>query len=584
MLADLSNAMVWEFSGGTASANSVLSFQFLQPLMRRAFQEVQLEPLTQAERSLLYSVRDFAMYRQSFYVDTIGTGGYLGLLAEAQAIRNEESNLESLRRNLEEHLALQEAEMVSQFQVDQVYQDYEQGRLSLLQARQGYATSLDGFKIQLGLPPALDMSLEASELDQFELSNPELEELMTDNEIVRIQLLQYSDRELPTRMRLEDLLLDSDRIRTEIPGLSQQLHQELNRWRERIDQKPTPPGEDEEAVEGLVREQEFAERLAEILSEIDAEAANDSKLADDVRAAISSGELSEAWGNLKTLTGRNLRERLADLFVIQTQVRVYLIELQPLSITESGAQWLALHNRLDLKNEVGQVVDAYRHTEVAADLLEADLDLVLGADMGTDGGSNPLRFDASATRLNAGLQFDGPLNRMAERNVWRASQIEYQQARRRFMLAKDTISFEVRTNLRNLELNRFRFEITREQLITAARQVEQAQFNLRSSQEADSNLTRDLLTALQSLLRARNNLISSWVSYETSRMQLYRTLGLLFVNDDGQWVNDGQSFSELLNEPVESHASEPETTENSTDDGAGIADASAEPTFDVSVN
>ena len=152
------------------------------------------------------------------------------------------------------------------------------------------------------------------------------------------------------------------------------------------------------------------------------------------------------------------------------------------------------------------------------------------------------------------------------------------------MLAKDTISFEVRTNLRNLELNRFRFEITREQLITAARQVEQAQFNLRSSQEADSNLTRDLLTALQSLLRARNNLISSWVSYETSRMQLYRTLGLLFVNDDGQWVNDGQSFSELLNEPVESHASEPETTENSTDDGAGIADASAEPTFDVSVN
>jgi hypothetical protein len=37
--------------------------------------------------------------------------------------------------------------------------------------------------------------------------------------------------------------------------------------------------------------------------------------------------------------------------------------------------WVAETNRLDLKNEQGRVVDAYRQTEVAADLLEADLDL-----------------------------------------------------------------------------------------------------------------------------------------------------------------------------------------------------------------
>ena len=150
LLADFSNAMVWEYSGGSTSAGSVLSFQFLQPLMRGAFREIQLEPLTQAERSLLYSVRDFARFRQTFCINTVGTGGYLGLLEVAQAIRNQESNLASLRRNLEEHEALAAAGLVSQFQVDQVYQDYEQGRLSLLTAQASYATALDAFKIQLG--------------------------------------------------------------------------------------------------------------------------------------------------------------------------------------------------------------------------------------------------------------------------------------------------------------------------------------------------------------------------------------------------------------------------------------------------
>jgi len=106
--------------------------------------------------------------------------------------------------------------------------------------------------------------------------------------------------------------------------------------------------------------------------------------------------------------------------------------------------------------------------------------------------------------------------------------------------ARDQIEFDVRNNLRNLRLNRYRFEIVRQQLITAARQVEQAQFKLRSSTEPDSNLTRDLLQALQFLLGARNNLISSWASYETSRMQLYATLGVLEVSETGQWLNDGE--------------------------------------------
>ncbi|MEZ6059715.1 MAG: TolC family protein [Planctomycetaceae bacterium] len=197
LLADFSNAMVWELSGQSISANSVLSFQFLQPLMRRAFRSVQLEPLTLAERNLLYSVRNFSRFRRAFYVDTAGSNGYLGLLAIAQAVRNEESNLESLRLNLDEHDALYLAGRVSQFQVDQVFQQYQQSRLSLLRARQALQVAFDQFKLQLGLPPTLEVTLDSDELKLFELSDPRLDQLTDENESVRVQLLQYSELRLP---------------------------------------------------------------------------------------------------------------------------------------------------------------------------------------------------------------------------------------------------------------------------------------------------------------------------------------------------------------------------------------------------
>lgn len=554
LVADFSNALTWEYQGGgVKTAASALSFQLLQPLMRRAFREVQLEPLTQAERSLLYTVRDFARFRRTFFVDTVGTDGYLGLLAIAQAIRNAEANLESLRRNLEEHDALLLEQQVSQFQVDQVYQEYEQGRLSLLQANAAYNTAIDGYKLRLGLPPTLELGLDDDELKQFELNDPQLEELSQQNETNRIAVLQFSKDELPTIAELQDLLAACEDVAKQIPKFADAVESELEGWKDKASlslEKGANHAEDGNAADQPDAEEqrqlELAKRLTKLSNEIQNDIPNDLELLQDAKKTIDDGKVLAAWLQLTELCGGKFRARLGELFVLQTQIRVYRIETRELDISEDSAMWIAERNRLDLKNEQGRVVDAYRRTEVAADLLEADLDLVLGANLLTDPDrSNPLRFDESASTLSAGLQFDGPLNRMAERNVYRASQIEYQQARRNYMAAHDRILFDVRNILRNLNLNRFQFDITRQQLITAARQVEQAQFNLRSATEPDSNLTRDLLSALESLLQARNSLISSWVNYETSRMRVQQALGVLQVDDNGTWINDGQTFDDI---------------------------------------
>jgi hypothetical protein len=99
LLVDLANSFVWEFSGDNVSmASSGLLISFVQPLLRNALREVRLESLTQAERNVLYAIRDFMRFRRQFYVNIVGSSGYLGLLGLAQAIRNQEANLSGRTR------------------------------------------------------------------------------------------------------------------------------------------------------------------------------------------------------------------------------------------------------------------------------------------------------------------------------------------------------------------------------------------------------------------------------------------------------------------------------------------------------
>ena len=62
----------------------------------------------------------------------------------------------------------------------------------------------------------------------------------------------------------------------------------------------------------------------------------------------------------------------------------------------------------------------------------------------------------------------------------------------------------VRLDVRELEANRLNFEIARQSLITAARQVELARLELLApGTEGDSSTTQDVLGALDTLLEAR---------------------------------------------------------------------------------
>ncbi len=66
-------------------------------------------------------------------------------------------------------------------------------------------------------------------------------------------------------------------------------------------------------------------------------------------------------------------------------------------------------------------------------------------------------FDDSTTSL--GLDFDSPLNRRVERNTFRVDLINYNVALRTLIRAEDEVKFQVRNDLRNIELDQNQYEI-----------------------------------------------------------------------------------------------------------------------------
>jgi hypothetical protein len=85
-MAEIANNFLVTFSGiDKTIATTNLMAAFTQPLLQGGGRRFALEPLTEAERSLLYAVRDFARFRKVFYVNlTTGNSGYLPLLQQVQ--------------------------------------------------------------------------------------------------------------------------------------------------------------------------------------------------------------------------------------------------------------------------------------------------------------------------------------------------------------------------------------------------------------------------------------------------------------------------------------------------------------------
>ena len=168
---------------------TTLGLSITQPLLRGFGQRIVLEPLTQAERNLVYAARAYERYRRTYAVDAATR--YWRLLASMNAVENQEANYKSLEDLTARNEALATAGRLSVLEVGQARQDLLSSRNELIDAQSRLATQLDQFKLFLGLPIEFDLQLDKSALE--ELAQEQIEDQLDEEVALHCALTNRLD-------------------------------------------------------------------------------------------------------------------------------------------------------------------------------------------------------------------------------------------------------------------------------------------------------------------------------------------------------------------------------------------------------
>lgn len=381
------------------------------PLLRGSGRFVVTEPLTQAQRNVVYAIYEFERFKRVFAV-TIASE-YLQVLQQYDQSINAEQSYRRLIASTRRAARLADAGRLPEIQVDQARQDELRARNRWVTAQTAYQGRLDAFKTRLGLPTDARVELIPEELDKL----------------------------------------------TELMGGWFDLSTEQD------EREQAPPAD----------------------------------------APIELAEPGDFGAG-------------------------------PLEFPEDESIALAFDHRLDLRVAVGRIDDAQRAVAIAADQLRADLTLLGSVSVGerrTLSSVNQPNADPrfSYARYSALVGLDLPLERTAERNLYRISLIDFERAVRDYQELEDRIKLEVRDNLRDLLEARESLRIQAKSVSVAARRVASTDLFLQAGRAE----IRDVLEAEEALLSAQNSLTSALVQYRVAELSLQRDLGVLQVDEKGLW-------------------------------------------------
>ena len=154
------------------ATSSKLSATFVRPLWRDAGFKSEMESLTQAERNLLYDLRDFTQFRKDFSVGI--ASAYYNVLGNRDAVRNSFLNLKSSHRNADRTRALAQEGRVAGTDLGRQEQQELTAESSWINAVRSYKQALDNFKIQLGLKVDANLVLDDRELATLQILHPDI--------------------------------------------------------------------------------------------------------------------------------------------------------------------------------------------------------------------------------------------------------------------------------------------------------------------------------------------------------------------------------------------------------------------------
>jgi hypothetical protein len=184
---------------------------------------------------------------------------------------------------------------------------------------------------------------------------------------------------------------------------------------------------------------------------------------------------------------------------------------------------------------------------VTANALQGVFDVEYDLSTNSPTGQNrPFGLGGSRTLHQIRLRIEPPFVRRAERNQYRAALIAYQRQRRNLMAFEDNIVTDARTDLRLLRQLEQTFQVQLRALELAYAQVDNARGTLTAPPDprstdpsaAAASQTEQLLQVQAQLVRAQNDLYTTWVRYLNARMSLYLDLELLPLDARGLWSDE----------------------------------------------
>jgi hypothetical protein len=636
--------------GGTGGrptvSTSTLSLDLVQPFLRGGGRAVTLEPLTQAERNLLYQIRVYARFRKEFYASIAGAGGgsitggsfvptgvvsrgvtvgsfgssgivpgiippvratgsnslqltpgpsgelnlstaippsitgYLGTLLQYIQIGIDRANIANLEKFLKIFRAIKEGGDILQVQVDTVELQRLRGYNAYFLDQNQYYNALDNLKLQLGVPTDLPMEMDDTPVRPLLTQFSRFQEVLDEYAAAVANANRLSSGEAASRLRAElrklattSALVQGTRFKEDFPRRWQAAEkltaQEL---KDRLD----PKGKDKTERDKLLT------RHTELELEGKALSTKEQGRLDQLNRDIDLNDFEQTLRDYESQPWKKekdpLRQRTQQTNMFRAVTTAYLlvfIEARNERIEKLRNSWPELPrvcvegkdliaadldvateivdrttvaNRLDLMNVRAQTVDAWRQLAVYANALLGALNVQYQLNSTTPPlQAKPLAFSGSRTQSQLILNAELPLVRMAERNNYRACLIAFQRQRRAWMEGEDLAKQVVQAEIK--QLRQFA-----EQYKLYQRQVELAYLTVDSSLEIfqqppppgtttdtatrGASLAQQLLNAQAALPVAQNALLTAYVTFLNTRLQLYRDLELMPLDNRGVWIDD----------------------------------------------
>ncbi|HSV15714.1 MAG TPA: TolC family protein, partial [Tepidisphaeraceae bacterium] len=197
------------------------------------------------------------------------------------------------------------------------------------------------------------------------------------------------------------------------------------------------------------------------------------------------------------------------------------------SISSDEANALAERYRLSLQTARDRIDDARRNISNAENGLLPDLSLTGSSSVGNRTGTPAKELDSRTLAYSAGLRLDLPVDRLAERNTYRAALLDFAKAQRDYVDETENVRADVRTSLRQIQTAQLNIQIQRRAVELAQRRLEYSTLLL---QLGTLSSNRDLVDAQTSLLSAQDAYEQAKSDLQVNVLQYLRNTGTLRVD------------------------------------------------------